>query len=212
MMSEEKYWNEFYNRQDNTFNKVLPSQFATFILNEIYNPSCTIVDFGCGNGRDSFFFADYNFKVIGVDRSEKAIESCIYQQHPNTSFINSTIENNDLFDQLDALIDSNQTSSRAIYSRFFLHAIDKQQQDIFIKLARALLSEGELFFLEFRTDKDKYQEKVTDQHYRRFINSLTFVQDVCKEKFKVIYFVEGFGYAKFRNDDAYVARFILEAI
>lgn len=57
-----EYWNEYYETTaDNNSTevpKLIPSQFADFVLNE-FQDRTRFIDFGCGNGRDSFFFADH---------------------------------------------------------------------------------------------------------------------------------------------------------
>ena len=46
------YWNNEYKVRKF---KDFPSQFSSFVLNEIDN-SYPIIDCGCGNGRDSIFY------------------------------------------------------------------------------------------------------------------------------------------------------------
>ncbi len=38
--------------------------------------SDTLVDIGCGNGRDVNFFSNSGFDVLGIDNSEECIENC----------------------------------------------------------------------------------------------------------------------------------------
>jgi hypothetical protein len=49
---------------------------------------------------------------------------------------------------------------------------------------------------------------VTQQHYRRFVSPATFQARALGRGFEVVYAVEGFGFAKYRLDDAYEARAI----
>ena len=68
---EKKYWDSFY-LQDGAPDK--PSNFATFIANE-YSKFCNLImDVGCGNGRDSFYFASQGIKSIGIDQSDEVIK------------------------------------------------------------------------------------------------------------------------------------------
>ena len=207
----DNYWNNFYFSQKEKVKNSLPSQFAVFMLTELQNNSHIIIDIGCGNGKDSFFFLDFNHYVIGVDRSREAISYCNSIKKESISFINSSIDNDELIDKINCILKDNK-KPKVIYSRFFLHAINEIQQENLLKLARDLLKKGELFFLEFRTEKDKYQIKQTKEHYRRFINPNDFILQAIKYDFKINYFIEGFGFAKYHIDDAHVARFILEAV
>ena len=67
---------------------------------------------------------------------------------------------------------------------------------------------GDILALEFRTSRDEFLSKVTESHYRRFINPLAVVAKGNHLGFSCEYFVEGFGYAKYKSDDAHVARII----
>jgi tRNA G46 methylase TrmB len=49
------YWNIFYKNKNILSKLNFPSQFAVFTLSEKQNEN-TVIEIGCGNGRDSFFF------------------------------------------------------------------------------------------------------------------------------------------------------------
>ena len=49
---------------------------------------------------------------------------------------------------------------------------------------------------------------MTDSHYRRFVLPASFEARALGRGFDVLYTVEGFEFAKYREDDAYVARTI----
>tara|TARA_Y100000389_G_scaffold205082_1_gene262864 strand:- start:8846 stop:9247 length:402 start_codon:yes stop_codon:yes gene_type:complete len=103
-------------------------------------------------------------------------------------------------------------SNALIYSRFFLHAIDENAELNLLKFVSKLLSSNSYFCLEFRTIKDQYQQKETSSHYRRYINIQDFILLSSEMSFKVVYMIEGFGFAKYKSDDAYVARIVLKKI
>ena len=63
------YWSRFYAYA----HTILPSPFAASIAIELTEPRY-IVDLGCGNGRDSVFFAELGHRVVGLDFSGKAID------------------------------------------------------------------------------------------------------------------------------------------
>ncbi|WP_230532183.1 hypothetical protein [Microvirga roseola] len=98
--------------------------------------------------------------------------------------------------------------NRVIYSRFFLHAINALDEHNFFNLCNGLLPDTGIIAVEFRTTRDEQLLKATPDHYRRYINPLELAARAQLHGFGVDYFVEGFGYAKFRADDAYVARMI----
>ena len=208
-MSESNYWDGFYKGQQKVNSELLPSQFAVFFLNEIGSDKLNIIDIGCGNGRDSFMFSKFNHNVIGIDGSTEAINYCNSKKVNGAQFVISSIDDFNLIEKVKSYINGNRT---VIYSRFFLHAINESSQNSFLKISRELLEKGELLFIEFRTNKDKFQKKMTQDHYRRFINPIDFIETAIGFSFKVRYFVEGYGLAKYKDDDAHVARFILEAV
>jgi len=66
------YWNDYYAGLPEEAHPA-PSQFATFVL--AMNKAGSIVDLGCGSGRDSLFFARYGRRVTSVDASEHAVRA-----------------------------------------------------------------------------------------------------------------------------------------
>jgi hypothetical protein len=72
-----------------------------------------------------------------------------------------------------------------------------------------LVGDAGVICLEFRTNRDEHQEKVTASHYRRFVRPVEFIRTLQKLDLQVDYFCEGFGMAKYKADDAHVARFVV---
>jgi hypothetical protein len=52
-------------------------------------------------------------------------------------------------------------------------------------------------------------EKEYGNHYRRFVDPKQLKSKLDKMGININYFIEGQGYAKYKNDDAYVARLIV---
>ena len=211
-MADGKHWDSYYGSTSKVAAPLSPSQFAAFVLSELAGKIVNMVDFGCGNGRDALFFAHHGHQVVGVDASKVAIDSCAERAPANARFMCSSIDAPGLSKQVKQMLDSGEGRETGIYARFFLHAIDGELQAIFLKMCRDVLPVGGKCFFEFRTERDQHQTKVTPDHYRRFISPLDFMRDARIAGFDVAYFVEGFGFAKYRQDDAHVARFVLEAI
>ena len=70
--SRKCYWDSFYTH-DQLIRQQPPSQFAAFVASE-FGDFPLIVDVGCGNGRDTLFFAHLGYSTLGIDRSSAAIE------------------------------------------------------------------------------------------------------------------------------------------
>ena len=62
-------WEQFYSGDTQVF---YPSEFAKSVLPQLTS-GWDILDVGCGNGRDSIFFANHGMNVTAVDRSQEAI-------------------------------------------------------------------------------------------------------------------------------------------
>lgn len=203
------YWNGYYRTDGKPLAK-LPSQFAVFTLGELPHVK-RVVELGCGNGRDSLFFARHGVEVTGLDASEAGIESCqteaSHHEYPAV-FHHAVLGETDIVTKVFGHLPSD-LSDTLLYARFFLHAVPDEGQAAFIELAKKMADKGAHIAVEFRTHLDERQAKVTGQHYRRFINPLDFHRDIVQAGLDVIYFVEGNGFAKYGADDAHVARFIV---
>lgn len=208
------YWDRFYRGRGKPS---IPSQFAVFVCDYL-QPGQNVIEFGCGDGRDSFFLAAEGYRILGLDASGQAISTCrerlAQQKELAADFLRLCVSADWTAEQIDgAARDLKQRfdprKPTAIYARFFLHAISEQEEIAFLKLVRALLSDG-LCAVEFRTHRDFYLKKETSPHYRRYIDPLDFHARAHASGLEPMYFIEGFGYAKYKGDDAHVARFVLK--
>ena len=202
------YWNKFYKEVD-CLEK--PSKFSNFIGKFLKKYNGTIIDVGCGNGRDLLYFKKNKFKVIGIDMSKKAIEICkkkISKKNHRNLFVKNFIKFN--YKKIKKNI--------SIYSRFTLHTISLKDEEIFFKKLEKIKN-LDFLFIETRSIKDNLfgkgkklgkNEYVTD-HYRRFINKLDLVNRL-KKKFKILYIKESTGHSKFKNEDPCLIRIIAQKI
>jgi ubiquinone/menaquinone biosynthesis C-methylase UbiE len=62
------YWDNFYKK----FNLTKPSLFARFALKKLKKNS-SLLEVGCGNGRDTFFFLKNKIRCTAYDISKTAI-------------------------------------------------------------------------------------------------------------------------------------------
>ena len=201
----EDYWDAYYAERA-TLTRPLPSQFAAFVAGELGTPH-RVVEFGCGGGRDSIFFASYGHDVIGVDASEEAVKSCRRLAEGlgvDATFVASDIDDAALVERL-----GDHDGQQALYARFFVHAITDGEEQAFLDLCANVTRPGDLLAVEYRTVRDQVGSKVTERHYRRFVHPSRFQAHALERGFDVTYAVEGYGFAKYREDDAYVARALL---
>jgi len=209
MTQEERlFWNKFY---DNDLAPSDPSNFAKLCL-EYVDKSKPLVEFGCGNGRDSFFFAQNGINVISLDRSKKAITKDLTFKVPNITFKEmdfTRISANELTDEIGG-----------IYSRFTLHSIDKEGYNRTIRYCGEKLAKGAKLFIEARTINDPLfgkGEKCPDNgfkttHYRRFLEIKEVISDVLNAGFKLEYAIEDYLDCWYKDDHAVVLRIIAQKI
>jgi len=213
--NEKKYWNSYYERISSDLkksSKLVPSQFAAFVLSE-FSEKKRFIDVGCGNGRDSFFFADHGKDVIGIDGSSVAVETCS-REAEEKKYNNLQFKNVNLLDKAECIAVANQLhegwGDAIIYARFFLHAITDEAEDNFLGFCKQIMGQNCRMCVEFRTNKDELLIKETAAHYRRFIDPIALIEKLDALDMSVSYFAEGFGFAKYKEDNAYVARMIVE--
>ncbi len=206
--TEAKYWNSFYKDSINSKKFKQPSPFAEFCAESFFSSQSKklrILDIGCGNGRDSIAFSALGHEVLGIDRSE-----FVEKSNPKIKNLN--------FKQLEiSAIDQIPLDFDIIYCRFVLHSINEATQNNLLRTLFEKSNPNAIFLFEFRTDRDPLMqegdhisenERITT-HYRRFINTAKFSEIIAEIGFKVAFFVESNGLAKFENEDPVVARYCL---
>ena len=213
------YWDGFYeSSSEKTLTEheisveLLPSQFAAFACGELLKTSL-VIDLGCGLGRDTVLFANVGHRAIGIDFCESAIcrANCLKEAKGlnNLDFYQKNINDPSLYEFLCQKIELSGVQGRcSLYSRFFLHALSLELQEDFYKLIIKLKSrfpEIQLL-IEYRSKEDESLEKETPDHYRCFIDPLTVTPRFISGGFEEIYYIKGRGFAKYKNDDAIVAR------
>jgi bifunctional enzyme CysN/CysC len=198
-----KYWNEVYASNNSPG---YPSDFAKYVIEKINNNE-TLLEIGCGNGRDSVYFASKAAKVIGIDISGESINYC------STSFKNENLEFYSA--SLSQFFDRNKTITLdVIYSRFVFHAMTLKEELETIDKSRILLKKGGKLFIECRSLKDPLSlkgEHISETerifgHYRRFVIAEELIKRLQNHDFEIIDFVEDNGLAVHVTEDPVVIR------
>jgi SAM-dependent methyltransferase len=210
------YWNNAY--KNVISDKRIPSQFATFVSNEldVYGKQLDLLlDVGCGNARDTINLKSPKYPVIGIDGSQTIVE-INNSASLGISFVHCNFNDKKHVEELRKKINGSLAPSRnvtiAVYNRFFLHAIDAEAEKNFLDLLHQLTqSYSVCFFAEFRTLADSERDKVTTNHYRRFIDLPQLISQLAMAGLKTTYAVEGRGMAKYKADDAIVGRIVAES-
>lgn len=169
----------------------------------------TVVDFGCGNGRDALFFANNGLPVLALDRSHEAV--AIVRGEALHRQLDLTALSVDLCRQADratVVRHARRLGAPALcYGRFLFHSLPSTCAEALLReVSRALPATR--WALEFRTTADRALPKVLS-HRRRFV-SLPDILDLARGlDYRVEYCVEGRGLAPFGPEDPVVARLLL---
>lgn len=172
--SDESYWDEYYRKHfaDDSGRTELPSLFAKDMCEKYMKSGNMLVELGCGNGRDSLYFATEGLNVTGIDMSEVAIRKLQNKNTDRCIFICDDFVNAQAIYQIQY---------DYCYSRFTLHAINQEQEILILKKAYDMLKPEGYLFIEARSIHDyKYGQGqaveknayIYDGHYRRFIDPL----------------------------------------
>lgn len=161
----------------------MPTDFAKFCAKHIPKKS-TILDVGCGNGRDSYYFLKYRHKIIGIDYA------ILPKATGRSIFIKTDIRT--LFKM--------ECSANVVYSRFFLHAITDKEICSLLKWSKGL------FMAEFRAKGDR--PVLYHRHKRNLIGEHDFLHLLRKYGFDVLYYIKGYNMARYKNENPLVIRVI----
>lgn len=208
--SEEVYWANFYARNE----LAAGSTFFEAMSKRDGLPR-TVIDIGCGDGRDTFAFARAGFRAIGIDRSHVGI------RHAGEKAVKGGLESSLSFLAVDvadvATLRSAISEARRIanggpllyYLRFFLHSIPQEIQDGLMAAISDLSRAGDVFAAEFRTEEDADTPKVYGGHYRRYQNGRAFGEMLRDTHgFAVLYEEEGAGLSPYKGEDPVLYRIV----
>ena len=110
IISEKKYWEQYYKRYNTPFK---PSPFAKYVLHHYLQEKKYLVELGCGNGIDAIHFAKNGINVIAHDQCEKEIDFLA------DNYGDSNLE----FKVSDMTNMPTDKKCDFVYSRFTLHSI-----------------------------------------------------------------------------------------
>lgn len=174
------------------------------------NDKIRLIELGCGNGRDSLYFAKCDLSVLGVDQCENVVE-----------FLNAHFKSENLrflSGDFTALADFEERFD-AVYSRFTLHSITQTQQDkLFAWIVRNLKSGGVLA-IEARGLKNSLFQKgeavpnepnafIYENHYRRFVDIAALCEALKRLNFSLNFAKEEQNFAPFKDENDYFFRII----
>ena len=211
--------NTFWDKHYKKFTLHEPSGFARYCMDEYLRPGDTVVELGCGNGRDGLAFGHSVTSYIGLDACPIATSKFKDYVNELDPGIASKIEINqgDFTDQ-DFNILGEGAERLIIYSRFSFHSINYEEADRLIENISNIGSVPWVFMLEVRTIFDTlYGEgkniglhEFKIDHYRRFIDPKTFLEKMAN-RFDVRYFEVASGFAPFGDQDPVCLRAVIHS-
>ena len=208
------YWDGYYSTDDVV---LMHSSFAEYCLPLLKDKS-TLLELGCGNGRDSFYFAKNNISVVATDISKIALNNNSKLVPPNLKdrlkFINADFTNfkNNQFNE----------SFSTIYSRFTLHTIMKEKIDTVLKWCFNTLCDDGLLLIETRSIKDPLLSsgkgsiisentfQYEKGHIRHFISKKDLVDKLTKVGFGLVEVTESDNLSIIGNDNPVLLRAIVK--
>ncbi len=207
-----EYWNGYYSKN---LAVTTPSPFALFVYENYLTKNSTLLELGCGNGRDSLFFHSNGIKITAVDASNVAINELQKLRLPDANFICGNF--------VDSKIIYSQKYNFC-YARFSLHAITEAQENILLNNVAQVLNQdktggGGKFFIEVRSVNDELYGKgepvgknsfIYNSHFRRFIDKKELENNLIAKNFRIDYSEESSEFAPFGNDKPSVIRVIAQ--
>lgn len=208
------YWNQYYLE---TKVNLEPSSFAIKLKTELLSvENAKILDFGCGDGRDSFYLSKHAH-VLGVDISKQAILS-----NTDRLKIESTTMRTLEFEHLDNNLSTILTDfePNIFYARFVFHALTEKEEDNVLRTLSMNLKPKSFIALECRTILDPLSKRGVRisknervfGHYRRFINESELIRKIKDKGWKINYLESGFDLAAKGDDNPHVLRLVAEVI
>lgn len=199
------YWNSFY---ESEFKIESPSLFAKYVSNYLHK-GLSLLDLGCGNGRDSLLFEKNGLQVTAIDASDFIIEDLRKKySNRNINFIcDDFVCSSVLYEQ----------EYDYCYSRFSLHAINEIQELELLGNLYKCLKKGGYFFIEVRSIRDEIYGKgkqvgrnayIYEGHYRRFIDKEELEEKLFSVGFNIEYSSEKRNFAPLGENNPYIIRIV----
>ncbi|MPZ59974.1 MAG: class I SAM-dependent methyltransferase [Propionibacteriales bacterium] len=210
LRADREQWAWFYNHRAEEVG-LEPTPFAAWVA-EREDP-CHLVDLGCGNGRDSIFFATKGFDVLGLDFVRVAWRPA--EDYLKEHALPVTFELRNLNSLRETLATGARIarwpSPRIVYGRFLVHSLRERGLDNMWRLLGMALRSGGRSYLEFRTARDRDRPKHFGRRFRRFLTIDEVVGKAQRHGLRVVEQKAGTGLAPFVEEDPFVCRLVLES-
>jgi tellurite methyltransferase len=215
---DREYWDKYYARKRRAGN-VVPSSFAKYVWEHVISKAnwnigrISLIELGCGNGRDAIYFANEGLNVHAVDQCKGEIEALIQKTN---NLANIFFRCADFSSLEDAIYD-------VVYSRFTLHSISAYQQKRVLQWAFRNLAPGGYLCIEVRGQKNELYQKgklvegetdayIWNNHYRRFLHFEGLCRDLMSLGFVIMESAEEKDFAPYNGENETYIRVIAHKI
>jgi tellurite methyltransferase len=203
-MKNKNYWDEYYSSKSNLTHLNKESSFAQFVFDflkkqNLNSKNHRLLDVACGNGRDSFYFADCGLNVDCIDLSSNIVSDKLSFHKTN-------------------LFEFNFQNFDSIYLRFVIHSLTEHELNALMLKIEKECKENCYIFIETRSSKEfNHEEKLETffnssegkAHYR-ILYSLNYLKSKFEEKMKLIYEIESKGLAMHKEENPWIIRIVLK--
>jgi len=203
------YWENFYAHTSYTSG----SSFFEFVNARADTPG-TVVDIGCGDGRDACAFGSAGRQVLGLDQAPVGVQHA--RAHADSLGLGDRVrftvcdvaETEALTAILQETVAAAADEPVLFYLRFFLHSIPEDVQEGLMQVIGSCARPGDVLAAEFRTEKDEAAAKVHGQHYRRYQNGPAFGAQLTDRGFDLLHEEEGTGLSPYKGEDPVLYRVV----
>ena len=214
---QKKFWENYYSSPGTELvGSSNPSDFALFAASQIERHS-VVVEFGCGNGRDTLHFLRHGCDVLAIDYCSSALQLVNSAASQLQVSLRTQELNLNNIPEVLKFIARNPQSADHLYARFLTHALNDVGVKNLATIAEEVLRPGGRFYLEFRTRpegtlEDNFSEQEIFEngiHFRRFRTLEETTKFFTKGKFLVSYTLVAKGLARLGKEDPLIARAVL---
>lgn len=154
---------DYYNKNSNEYHVRTKDSCLNHLYHKFTNQlkeHASILDIGCGAGRDSLYFTSKGFNITGIDASDSMLK--LYQENTGQSAIKISFEQ----------INYNQKFDAAWANASLLHVDYNDLKDILVKVNKSLKDDG-IFCASFLYGDKKHTNKDGRDFYYHNEASLT---------------------------------------
>jgi SAM-dependent methyltransferase len=208
LREERDQWGTFYTRHGEELPSE-PSPFAAWALER--TEGNLVLDVGCGNGRDTEYFARSGRRAVGFDVTGRLVRARRAASRGNPEVTYHQLNLASLRETLVAAARATRRRrDRDVYARFLLHNLSAVSEDHFWRFCSMVLRGGERCVVEFRTTEDADLPKHFDQPRRRYLDPDEVAGRARAHGGHEVQRLVGRGLAVFEAEDPHVCRLVLE--